>query len=63
VKLECETLIGCYTSGSERLSARLTLRQADELFRLLGETSQRLDGNASMPLTLSALCSGIKSIV
>ncbi len=58
-----DALTGCYPDGSQKLSKKITSRQADELFRTVLEMSRRQDGNANLSLTLTALCAEIKNII
>lgn len=62
VRLGSESLIGCYKEGSVRLSRTLSLRQANEIFRILTEASHRIDGNANLLVTLTSICADIKSL-
>jgi len=62
VRLGNDCLIGCYKDGSRALAKTLSLRQANEIFRILTEASSRIDGNANLMITLTSICAQIKSI-
>lgn len=61
IKLENDELIGCYKQGSKALSGVITLDKADEIYKILSRADARLDGNASLSLTLADICARIKS--
>ena len=63
VRLGSESLIGCYKDGSMKLARTLSLRQVNEIFKILTEASHRIDGNANLLITLTSICSNIKSII
>ena len=62
IKLNSNCLVSCYKDGAERLSRAITVRQANEMFRIFTKASHKIDGNANLTLTLTSVCAEIKSI-
>lgn len=61
-KLGNDELTGCYKSGAVALSKSISSRQANEIYRILTSADSRLDGNASLSLTLTDICARVKSL-
>jgi len=62
IRLGNDCLISCYKDGARSLARTISLKQADEIFKILTTASHRIDGNANLPITLSSICANIKSI-
>ena len=62
IRLSNDCLVGCYKSGSQKLSNILTLKQANEIYRVFTNADTKLDQNANLSLTLTDICSEIKTI-
>ncbi len=63
IRLSNDCLVGCYKSGSQKLSNILTLKQANEIYRVFTNADTKLDQNANLSLTLTDICSEIKTII
>lgn len=63
IRLRSDSLVGCYKSGSQELSKAISLRQANEIYRVLTTADSRIDGNANLSLTIANICSQIKNII
>ena len=63
IRLGNNCLVGCYKTGSEKLSNLLTLRQANDIYRVFTTADTKLDQNANLSLTLTDICSEIKIII
>lgn len=63
IRLSNDCLVGCYKSGSQKLSNILTLKQANEIYRVFTNADTKLDQNANLSLTLTDICSKIKTII
>lgn len=61
MRLESNSFIGCYKQGSQGLARAITLKQASDIFQILNITSQRIDGNANLGISLTSLCGNIKN--
>jgi DNA polymerase-3 subunit delta' len=63
IRLGNDCLVGCYKKGSEKLSRTVTLRQANEIYRVFTTADSNIDANANLSLTITNICSQIKSII
>ena len=63
VRLGSDSLVGCYKKGATVLSKSISLRQANEIYRVLTIVDSRIDGNANLSLIIAYLCSQIKNII
>lgn len=63
IRLGNDCLVGCYKKGSENLSRTVTLRQANEIYRVFTTADSNIDANANLSLTITNICSQIKSII
>lgn len=61
IRLHNDELIGCYKKGSAALAQTITLGKAYDIYTILSRADARLDGNASLSLTLADICARIKS--